>query len=161
MLPLAKSNLFHYDLRLDESETANILVKSSRTRRRDGFRNLHLCPVDFESVSITPPITVDKRYALFSKFAVVANAYNTVWWQVLLAGYAWTNKGLQAMDGDTMTFFNEIIGTNPIPQGVLSERDVLNLLDEISSMIARRCARNAIEAPGTGPFQRMADKFLY
>ena len=65
------------------------------------------------------------------------------------------------MDGDTMTFFNEIIGTNPIPQGVLSERDVLNLLDEISSMIARRCARNAIEAPGTGPFQRMAHTFLY
>ena len=153
MIPLAKKDLFHFDLRVDDHETANLLVLASQRRRRDGNPKLHLCPVDLESISHQPPTTQDARYSLFPLPEIARKKLNLVYWQVMLAGYGWTNLPDERITDSERLLWIIIGDANSIRTWDASEGDVLALLSEIGTYIEKRAADGTTAPGGVKPFQ--------
>lgn len=98
LLPMAKLNIIHADIRPGYDETSNILCKIERRGTSDEKAVMKL--IDYESVVVISGWNAPLNGSYIQKLSENWSATTYVWWQCLAVAYAWKTKTASS------TFFN-------------------------------------------------------
>jgi len=97
LLPLARHDVVHCDIRAGWDHTANLLWKYSEDSkdRAEVLRVIELRVIDYESLCVITAcgkVPQDPRCFHVQYFFRSADAFAFLWWQCLLLANAWLNK---------------------------------------------------------------------